>query len=202
MVSRRFAYLEQVNRETYNRFVAGHPEGPLTHIELIPAAPDQEPVVANLLELYSHDFSEFHEIELGADGKFGYISLPLYWREPNRRPFLIRVDGKLAGFVLAKRGSEVSGDETIWDMAEFFVVRRYRRRGIGTFVAHELWREIPGRWEIRVMESNRSAHLFWAHAISAFTGKTIVSGRAANGDKLWRVFAFESKPVPQTRFVG
>ena len=50
----------------------------VANIELIPAAPDQEPVLANLLELYSHDFSEFHEIELGADGRFGYPSLPLY----------------------------------------------------------------------------------------------------------------------------
>jgi predicted acetyltransferase len=173
----------------------------LAHIELIPAAPDQEPILANLLELYSHDFSEFHEIELGADGRFGYTGLPLYWREPDRRPFLVRVDGELAGFVLVKKGSEVSGDETVWDMAEFFVVRRYRRRGIGTCVAHQVWREIPGRWEVRVMESNQSAYLFWVHAISAFTGETIVSGRVEDRGKLWRIFAFESKPLVQRRSV-
>ena len=104
--------------------------------------------------MYAHDFSEFHEIELGADGRFGYKHLPLYWREPNRRPFLVKVDGKLAGLVLVKRGSELSGDETVWDVAEFFVVRRYRRRGIGTYVAHAVWRQVPGLWEVRVMESN------------------------------------------------
>jgi predicted acetyltransferase len=49
--------------------------------------------------LYAHDFSEFHEIELGADGRFGYKHLPLYWREPNRRPLLVKVDGKLAGAI-------------------------------------------------------------------------------------------------------
>jgi predicted acetyltransferase len=172
----------------------------LTHVELTPAAPDQEPILANLLELYSHDFSEFHEIELGADGRFGYSCLPLYWREPDRRPFLVRVDGELAGFVLVKKGSEVSRDETVWDMAEFFVVRRYRRRGIGTYVAHQVWREIPGRWEVRVMESN-PAHLFWAYAISAFIGETIVSGPVENRGELWRVFAFESKPAPQSRLM-
>jgi predicted acetyltransferase len=170
----------------------------LTQIELIPAAPDQQPVVANLLELYAHDFSEFHEIELRADGRFGYKDLPLYWREPDRRPFLVRVDGNLAGLVLVKRGWDLSGDETVWDMAEFFVVRRYRRRGIGTCVAHEVWRQVPSLWEVRVMESNHSAHLFWAHAISTFTGQTILSRRFENGAKLWRVFAFESKPAPHT----
>jgi hypothetical protein len=81
--------------------MTGNAERPFTQLELVPAGPDQEPVLANLLELYAHDFSEFHKIELGADGRFGYKDLPLYWREPNRRPFLVKVDGKLAGLVLA-----------------------------------------------------------------------------------------------------
>lgn len=175
---------------------------PSTHIEVVPAAPDQEHVLANLLELYAHDFSEFHEIELGADGRFGYKDLSLYWHDPDRRPFLVRADRKLAGLVLVKKGSELSENKTVWDMAEFFIVRRYRRRGIGTCVAHEVWRQVSGLWEVRVMESNQSAHLFWAHAISTFTGETILSGRVQNGGKPWRVFAFEAKPAPHGRFVG
>ncbi len=181
--------------------MARHPEGRLKGIELLPATPDQEPILANLLELYAHDFSEFHEIELGADGRYGYKHLPLYWREPDRRPFLVRVDGNLAGLVLVKRGSELSGNEAVWDMAEFFLVRRYRRRGIGTYVAHETWRRIPGLWEVRVMESNRSAHLFWERAISVFSGKTILSSRVEKDGKFWRVFAFESKPVSDSGVV-
>jgi predicted acetyltransferase len=172
-----------------------YPQRPLAHIELVPAAPDQEPVLANLLELYAHDFSEFYEIELGADGRFGYKHLPLYWRDPNRRPFLVTVDGKLAGLVLVKKGSELSGDETVWDLAEFFVVRRYRRQGIGTYVAHEVWRQVSGLWEVRVMESNQPAHRFWAHAISTFTGETVPSRRIENGGRLWRLFAFEARPA-------
>jgi predicted acetyltransferase len=75
--------------------------------------------LANLLELYAHDFSEFHSLGIGADGRFGYKSLPLYWSDPNRYPFLVRVDGKLAGLALVKRGSEITGNPTVWDMAEF-----------------------------------------------------------------------------------
>src|ERR1700683_5745463 len=77
------------------------------HIEVIPAAPEQEPTVANLLELYAHDFSEFHDLEIGADGRFGYPSLPLYWSEPGRYPFLFKMDGTLAGVGFVERGSEV-----------------------------------------------------------------------------------------------
>ena len=130
------------------------PEKPLLPIEVVPAAPEQEPILANLLELYAHDFSEFTAVALGADGRFGYPRLPLYWTEPDRHPLLVRVEGKWAGFVLVKRGSEVSGDENVWDVAEFFIARGYRRRGIGMKVVHQVWRRFPGQWEVRVMEAN------------------------------------------------
>jgi predicted acetyltransferase len=168
---------------------------PSAHLEVIPAAREQEPILANLLELYAHDFSEFHGIELREDGRFGYPRLPLYWREPNRHPFLVRVDGKLAGLVLVSRGSRISSDETVWDMAEFFVARAYRRRGIGTEVAHQVWRRFPGWWEVRVMESNRSAVAFWERAVSAFVGEAIHSTQVEKGAESWRVFAFESPGV-------
>ena len=164
-------------------------------IAVIPAGPEQEPVLANLLELYAHDFSEFHGIEIGSDGRFGYIHLPLYWSEADRYPFLVRMDGKLAGLVLVKRGSEVSGDATAWDMAEFFVLRGYRRRGIGTLVAHQVWKQFPGRWEVRVMESNLSAFNFWVNAISGFTGEEIGPTRIERGSECLRLFSFESKGV-------
>lgn len=103
-------------------------------VEVIPAAPEQEPVLANRLELYAHDLSGFFDLRLGPDGRFGYPRLPLYWREEGRLPFLVKVDGGLAGFVLVSRGSRVSGDPRAWDVAEFFVARPFRKRGIGAAV--------------------------------------------------------------------
>ncbi len=170
-------------------------EKPSAHIEIIPARQEQEPILANLLELYAYDFSEFHDLELGCNGRFGYGDLLLYWSEPGRHPFLVWVEGKLAGLVLVKRGSEVSGDESVWDVAEFFVLRRYRRRGIGTQVAHEVWRQFPGRWEVRVMESNTAARVFWAHAISMLTGEATQPVRVEKDGRWWTLFSFESKRV-------
>lgn len=165
------------------------------HLELIDAAPQQEPVLANLLELYAHDFSEFHDLELGADGRFGYRHLALYWREPGRHPFLVKLDGKLAGLVLVKKGSEISGDNTVWDIAEFFVVRGYRRRGIGTAIAHDVWRRFPGWWEVRVMQSNGAARQFWGSAISLFTGEVTHPVRVEKDGECWHLFSFESKGI-------
>jgi predicted acetyltransferase len=169
-------------------------------LEIFPASLAQQPVLANLFELYAHDFSEFHDVEMGEDGRFGYKHLPLYWQEPDRHPFLVRADGKLAGFVLVKRGSEVSANEDVYDMAEFFVLRAWRGRGIGTRVAHEVWWKLPGLWEIRVMVANESASRFWQRAVTAFAGENaIASGFEKNGER-WRLYAFNSRPASETRF--
>jgi len=165
----------------------------VTVIQVVPASHEQEPIIANLLELYAHDFSEFHHLELAADGRFGYQDLPLYWSEPDRHAFLVKVNGRLAGFVLVKRGPDLSDGARIWDVGEFFIVRGYRRQGIGMKVAHELWRRFPGRWEVRVMESNRDAFKFWQRAITTFIRGTIEPAHIEKDGEFWHVFAFEGE---------
>jgi predicted acetyltransferase len=168
-------------------------------IEIFAASLAQQPILANLIELYAHDFSEFHDLEMGEDGRFGYKHLPLYWQEPNRHPFLVRADGKLAGFVLVKRGSEVSADANVWDMAEFFVLRAFRGRGIGTRIAHEVWRKFPGLWEIRVMEANEPASRFWQSAVTAFAGDTVAASNFEKKVERWRLYSFDSRPASAQR---
>jgi predicted acetyltransferase len=162
-------------------------------IELQGAHYEDAPILLNLLELYSHDFSEFCRVDIGEDGRFGYKLLPLYWSEPGRHSFLIRRDGRLAGLALVKRGSEFSGIATVWDLAEFFVLRGCRRHGVGTRAAHEVWRHFPGSWEVRVMQSNLAAHLFWERAISDFTHRPAQSVVVEKDGKHWHLFSFESE---------
>lgn len=165
---------------------------PSINMELEAVQRQQAPILANLLELYAHDFSEFHHLEIGEDGRFGYKSLPLYWGNLERRAFFIRVDGKLAGLALVKKGSDVTGNQAVWDMAEFFVLRGYRRHGIGTLAAQEVWSRFPGPWEVRVMQSNPSAFLFWERAISAFTREPIQPVPVEKDGEYWQLFTFVS----------
>lgn len=166
---------------------------PAVNVEIIAAPSEQEPILANLLELYIHDFSELIELELDAGGHFGYRSLPLYWKEPDRYPFLVKVNDNLAGFVFLHKESQITGDKQIWDMAEFFIVRGYRRRGVGKKAAHEIWKRFPGKWEVRVIDKNQKAKEFWERSISEFVGQTIIPTLFQKGDRCWHVFAFESK---------
>ena len=161
-------------------------------LEVVPAAREMEPVLANLLEFYVYDFSEFIDVAVEPDGRFHYPSLSSYWQDDNRFPFLVKVDGDLAGVVLIAGGSLITGDSEVWDMAEFFIMRRYRRRRIGVAVAHQVWRRFPGPWEVRVIESNTPALAFWKAAVSGFTGRTEEGYSIEQGGKLRRVFAFRS----------
>lgn len=144
-----------------------------------------------MLELYAHDFSEFIDIKLGPDGRFGYKNLALFWADANRHPFLIRVDGSLAGFAFVTRGSVISSDTDVWDMTEFFIVRRFRRLGVGTTAARAIWERFPGRWEVRVTDKNQKAMKFWGRAINEFLVRTIESIPFDRDGANWRVFSFE-----------
>jgi predicted acetyltransferase len=172
--------------------VAPSPDNTAAKVDLVDATPDHEPALANLLELYIHEFTQWIDLDVGSDGRFGYGQLPLYWVEPDRHPFLLEVAGKLAGFVLVRRGDSVSSNEDVWDMVEFFILRRYRRRGIGIQAAHQVWKRFPGRWQIRVMEENRSAWRFWANAIAAFCGQVVSPVRMEKDGQSWQVFTFSS----------
>jgi predicted acetyltransferase len=107
------------------------------------------------------------------------------------------VDGQLAGFALVSKGSRVSADPRVWDMAEFFVARGFRKRGIGAAAAHEVWRRFPGPWEVRVVESNRAALSFWEVAIGAFTHSKAEWVIAETQEGRWRVFSFVSPAVAE-----
>jgi predicted acetyltransferase len=158
------------------------------------AASRDAALLGNLLELYIHDLSEaFPLIELGADGRFGYDELPLYWSEPERRfPFLIRYGTRVVGFVLATRGSPASDDPDVFDVAEFFVVRGHRRSGLARRTAFLLWDRLPGRWIVRVSEGNTGALPFWARVIAEYTRGAAREFRRPGSPNAWRVFSFES----------
>jgi predicted acetyltransferase len=164
-----------------------------TGLEPIRAGAEHQSAMGNLLELYIHDFSELVPIDVGDDGRYGYKSLPLFWSDNSRLPFLARLDVKLVGFVLVTQSSEPSGDGEAWDMAESFVLRRYPHRGIGTQLAEKVWLHCPGRWQIGVMEKNILARKFWESSIATFTGQPAQSTRFVKDGVAWHRFSLDSR---------
>ena len=161
---------------------------------LVAATEADHTLLSNLLELYIHDLSAlFPQVRLGPDGRFGYPMLPLYWGEPDKRfAYLIEQDAALAGFILVTRGSPVSSDPDVLDIAEFFVLRRHRGSGVGQRAAFLLWRERPGKWTVRTAEANPAAVAFWSRVVAAFTHGRARRWQRAEGGAAWQVFELET----------
>jgi predicted acetyltransferase len=51
------------------------------------------------------------------------------------------------------------------DIAEFFVMRKYRGGGVGAQAAASLFDRFPGRWTVRQQLTNPAATAFWRKAI-------------------------------------
>lgn len=151
-------------------------------IEVLPALIKDKPIIQQMMELYRYDFSEFENTDLNEHGYFGYLYLDYYWVEIDRYPYLVRVDGKLAGFVLANQYTYLLGSE--YSVGEFFILRKYRRHGIGRQVAFHVFDLFQGRWEIHQVHTNTVAQQFWRSVIGAYTENNYTE--TVMEDKDWR----------------
>jgi len=139
-------------------------------IELVAVAAEDKPVLAHLIQLYLHDFSEFEALELSMHGTFDYPWLDHYFTSHDREAYLITVDGRPAGFALTRH--DVEADPDAWNLAEFFVVRRHRHRGVGREAARRLFRARPGTWTLSYLDHNGPAARLWSTVLD-----TIAEGR-------------------------
>ena len=138
-------------------------------IDLVPASIHDAATLTNLFQYYVYDLSDVVDGDLGADGRFVVHAFDAYWSDGWRHPHLVRVDGKLAGFALVQQRSRITGDDRTWDVAEFFVMRKYRRQGVGSAVATRLFDAFRGSWEVRELKKNHAAIAFWRRVIAVYT---------------------------------
>ena len=138
-------------------------------IALEPVPSNKESVLKKMLELYSYDFTEFVDYDLSEDGSYGYpLEKYNYWGDPSRKPFFIRANGKLAGFVLL-RILHTGKDEMIYSIAEFFILKKYRRHSLGRKIALMLFETYEGKWKVDQVDINYPAHVFWRTVIDQYT---------------------------------
>lgn len=138
-------------------------------IRIEPILIEQKPVFVQMMELYSYDFSEFSNDDVNENGYFGYSHIDDYWEEAGRYPFFICVDGKLAGLVLVRSCGEYQELECPHNIAEFFVMKKYRRKGVGRAVSKIIFDRFPGGWEISLWKNNLPARRFWKRVVSEYT---------------------------------
>jgi predicted acetyltransferase len=138
-------------------------------VQLVSVSLEGKPVLRQLLELYEYDFSEYDGAEVNEHGLYGYKYLDHYWTEPDRHPFFIVVDGQLAGLVLVGNYCYVLQGPGARSMAEFFVMRKYRGKGVGRIAATLTFDLFPGRWEVLQYGGNAPSYAFWEKVIDEYT---------------------------------
>lgn len=147
----------------------------------------------SLLQLYVHDLSALIAVDIGDDGRFPTPPVDPWFSDPRNHAFLVHADGKLAGFALVQQRSRLNGDESITDLAEFFVLRKFRGQKIGERAAGMLFDRFPGLWEVRQRKQNQPATAFWRRTIGRYTRGTFTEELL--DDERWRgpVQRFESR---------
>lgn len=135
-------------------------------IQVQHASPADALPIRRMLELYQHDLSDIWDQDLDVHGEYGY-ALDRYWQAPLHQAFVFRVGGHYAGLALVDDDVRLR-DSQLW-LAQFFVLKKYRRRGLGEQAARQVFDHLRGRWEVGQMAGNRPALAFWRQVIGRYT---------------------------------
>ena len=137
-------------------------------MRLTNAVPADARVIDNLMQFYTHDFSEFWagtpRGDLGSDGRFEAYPLEGYWSRPNWSALLIWRNQVLAGFSLINDRTH-SGEAADRNVGEFFILRKHRGFGVGQRAAELIFSSQTGLWEVAVARKNVQAYKFWRKTI-------------------------------------
>ncbi len=147
-------------------------------------------VIYNLMQLYTYELSFFEDetatftmLDSGLYVMNKYVER--YWQEVNRHPYILKCDNELAGFVLQR-----FNEENMNEIAEFFILNKYRKMGAGTFMANKMFELYKGKWEVRTLIKNEKAQKFWRNTIRNFTNNNFEEKYIRNNSRL--AFYFES----------
>lgn len=144
----------------------------------------------NLFELYQYDFSEYYLDDVNDDGLYGhYKYIDEYFKDDTRHAYYIKVDGKYTGFVLINRITFVEKNANT--IAEFFILKKYRRQKLGTDIALDIFNRFKGKWELRVLNKNDRGLEFWKKVIEN-NFKKIKKHHVVNNNEEWLVYTFSN----------
>ncbi len=141
------------------------------NISLCKATKEDKDIIQNLGRFYVYEMSRYcgflQDWETPANGLFECRDLSPYCEQPDRSAFLIKVDGELAGFVLInKTGTTPDVD---WNIGEFFIISKFQKKGIGRYVAEQVFSQFRGVWETTQMPENKAAIDFWEKVVTHYT---------------------------------
>jgi predicted acetyltransferase len=112
----------------------------------------------------------FSTTSLGEIGYSPQDQLSRWFGDSSVNPLIIVRAAEAVGFAMVARGSALPGQPPVdFRMAEFFVTRTFRRRGVGRSAVELILNRFAGRWEITEYLRNPVAVSFWRRVVAAYT---------------------------------
>ena len=124
----------------------------------------------NLLQYMLFETSPSGKNVANDDGSFNYKYFDNYFTDDDREAYLVKSDtGELIGFVMINQYlQKIKSGHAI---AEFLILPRFRRNGVGREVARRCFALHPGNWEVGPADGSEGAYRFWKSVIDEITGK-------------------------------
>jgi predicted acetyltransferase len=127
---------------------------------MVPLSKENAHVFDVLLQDYEAEFSAITKKEPDENGRF---TMDIELNGQKYSVFLQFMERKPSGFVI--RGIE----EGVSDIAEFYILPCYRKRGYGQKLAFDVFDHFPGSWQVRQIEGATEARNFWRRIIHIYT---------------------------------
>ena len=139
-------------------------------VRLVRAGRSQRRIVENLVHFYVYDLAGVMGWPCPKDGMYrGCSDVPGYFNRhdnPRSAALLVQVGTEWAGFVLIDGHPK---GELDYEIGQFFIVGKFRRRRVGSQVAREVFDRFRGRWQVQYLKENVPAVHFWREVIGRYT---------------------------------
>lgn len=141
-----------------------------TEVQLERVTESTRQTLWNLLQYMLFETSPSGNNVANEDGSFDYKYFDNYFTDDNRDAYIVKSKtGELVGFVMINQYLQKA--KTGHSIAEFLVLPRFRRNGVGSEVAKRCFAMYPGNWEVGPADGSDSAYKFWKKVIDDVTKK-------------------------------
>lgn len=107
--------------------------------------------------------AEFSKITKKRPNKNGIFELDTEIGD-NVKGFLLYIEESPAGFI-AVLEKEREG----FEICEFYIVPSFRGNSWGSEFAHAIWKNFPGKWQVKQLEDAKYATEFWHKVIASYS---------------------------------
>lgn len=123
----------------------------------------------HLQQLYEFEFSPITKSQIDENGLYDYKSLQASWNNHSYDAYLFMYDKKPVGFCVVNLNSQMNQDPGTKDIAEFFIMPNFRNKNFGEKLAHQIFDQYVGKWEVRQLIEAVQARKFWLKTIKNYT---------------------------------